>query len=103
MIKRSLAQLPVVAVLVFGSLGLSACATQEYVDHRISEVNEHLGTVEAKANEADEKADRAMSAAQAAQASATQANQKIDALSIRVDGIQQQEQQPAPPPRTPRG
>jgi len=100
MIKRSIGQLPVVAALVFGGLGLSACATQGYVDRRIDEVNAHLGTVESKANDADQKADAAASAAQAAQASATQANQKVDQLSARVDSLQQQ--QPATP-RTPRG
>jgi len=99
MIKRSIAQLPIAAALVFGGLGLSACATQGYVDRRIDEVNVHLTAVEAKANEADQKADTAMSAAQAAQASATQANQKADQLSTQVSGLQQQ---PAPP-RTPRG
>ena len=104
MIKRSLVRLPVAAVLVFGGLGLSACATQEYVDHRIAEVNEHIGVVEGKANHADQDADAAMSAAQAAQASATQAGQKVDQLSTRVDGLQQHEQrEEAPPPRTPRG
>jgi outer membrane murein-binding lipoprotein Lpp len=101
MFKRSFALLRVPALLAVGGLGLSACATQEYVDHRIAEVNEHIGAVEGKTNEAEQKADAAMSAAQAAQALAVQANQKVDQLSIRVDTLQQQ---PAPPPpRTPRG
>jgi murein lipoprotein len=84
------------AVLLVGSLGLSACATQGYVDRRIDEVNTHLSAVEAKANEADQQAGAAMSAAQAAQATATQDSQRIDQLST-------QQQQQAPAPRTPRG
>jgi outer membrane murein-binding lipoprotein Lpp len=96
----SVAKLRVAAVLVLGTLGLSACATQEYVDHRIDEVNAHITAVEAKANAADQKADSALSAAQAAQATATQDSQRIDQLNSQVTVLQQQ---PAPPPKTPRG
>ena len=99
MMKMGIAKLPVAAVLLLG--GLSACATQDYVDKRIAEVNDHINAVDAKATHADQTADTALSTAQAAQASATQANQRIDQLTTQVNSIQQQLQQP--PPRTPRG
>jgi len=96
---RGLARLSVVAgAVVVGAFSLSACATTEYVDQHIAEVNTHLSAVEAKANEADQKADQALSAAQAAQAAAAQANQRIDSLTATVNSLQQ-----APPPRVPRG
>ena len=100
MMKLGIAKLPVAAVLMLG--GLSACATREYVDKQIAEVNEHINAVDAKATHADQTADSALSTAQAAQASAAQANQRIDQLSTQVNGIQQQLQQ-QPPPRAPRG
>ncbi|HEY3799844.1 MAG TPA: alanine-zipper protein [Caulobacteraceae bacterium] len=92
--------LRVAAVLLVGSLGLSACATKEYVDQRIDEVNTHITAVEAKADAANQKADAAMGAAQAAQSTATQDSQRIDQLSTQMNSYQQQ---PAPRPRTPRG
>jgi hypothetical protein len=102
MVTKVFAQMKVAAMLVAGGIGLSACATQDYVDHRIAEVNEHITVVETKANDAEQKADAAMAAAQAAQALATQVGQKVDALSVRVDALQQAPP-PAPMPRTPRG
>jgi outer membrane murein-binding lipoprotein Lpp len=87
------------AVAVVGGLSLSACATREYVDQRIVEVNEHITAVDAKASAADQKADQALAAAQAAQSGLTQLNQKVDSLSATVGGLQA-----APPPRrSPRG
>jgi outer membrane murein-binding lipoprotein Lpp len=105
MIKRVFAPASVVAVVVLGGLSLSACATQEYVDHRIAEVNDHINAVDAKATQAGEKADAAMTAAQAAQAAASQNGQRIDQLSTRVDTLQTdiQQQQQTTTTRTPRG
>ena len=97
-LKKRFLRLSVVSVAVLGGLSLSACASTEYVDRRIAEVNEHLSAVDAKATAADQKADQALSAAQSAQAAAAQANQRIDSLTATVNGLQQ-----PPPPRTPRG
>jgi outer membrane murein-binding lipoprotein Lpp len=97
-VKRGVSRLSAVGVAVLGGLSLSACATQEYVDQRIAEVNTHVSAVDAKAMAADQKADQALGAAQAAQAAADQANQKVDALSATVNSLRQ-----APPPRAPRG
>jgi len=94
-----------VGVAALGGLSLSACATTQYVDQRIAEVNTHLSAVDAKATAADQKADQGLSAAQAAQAAAqaaqseaTQDSQRIDSLTATVNTLQQ-----APPPKTPRG
>ena len=97
-VKSSFVRLTAIAAAVVGGLSLSACASTEYVDHRISEVNEHISAVDARATTADQKAEQALSAAQAAQAAAAQANQRIDSLTSTVNGLQQ-----SPPPRTPRG
>ncbi len=94
------------AVVVLAGLGLSACATRGLcVNSHIAIVNtQNIGDVEAKANEAGQKADAAMqaaqsagAAAQAAQGSATQANERLDALTGRVDAIDQR--LAAKPPR----
>ena len=93
--KRRLARLSAVAgVVVLGGFSLSACATTEYVDARVAEVNTHLSAVDAKATAADQKADQALAAAQAAQAAAAQANQRIDSLTATIQQA---------PPRPPRG
>jgi outer membrane murein-binding lipoprotein Lpp len=98
--KINVRRLSVLGAVVVGGLALSACASTDYVDQHISEVNAHISAVDAKASAADQKADQAMAAAQAAQAAAAQANQRIDTLSTTVTTLQQQ--QSAPPPR-PRG
>lgn len=98
-VKRAFARLSVIGAVALGGLSLSACATTDYVDRKIAEVNEHINAVDAKATAADQKADQALAAAQTAQTSATQANQRVDTLTSTVNSMQQQ-----PPPRkTPRG
>ena len=97
-VKRNLVRVSLLSAAILGGLSLSACASTEYVDQHIAEVNTHISAVEARASAADQKADQALSAAQAAQAAAAQANQRIDALSATVTNMQQQ-----PPPRAPRG
>jgi hypothetical protein len=94
--KSRFGSLPIAAALVLGALSLSACATKDYVDEQIAAVNGHINAVDAKATEAGQKADAAAAAAQAAQstastaeAAATQANQRLDALTPRVDALEQ--------------
>lgn len=93
-VKKRFLRAPVVGAAILGGLSLSACATTDYVDHRIAEVNDRISAVDAKATAADQKADQALSAA-------TQANQRIDSLTTTVNSMQQ-----APPPpagRSPHG
>ncbi len=97
-VKRGVLRVSVVGAALLGGLSLSACATREYVDQRIDEVNSHIQAVDVKATAADQKADQALSAAQAAQAAAASDSPRIDSLTATVQGLQQ-----APPPRRPRG
>ena len=89
-VKNRFSSLPVAAALVLGGLSLSACATEKYVDEQIATVNHRIDGVDAKATDAGQKADAANAAAQSAQAAAAQANQRLDALTPRVDNLDQQ-------------
>jgi outer membrane murein-binding lipoprotein Lpp len=87
------------ALTVVAGLGLSGCATEDYVDQHIATVNMRIDGVEANVQQvsaaaaaAQASADQANSAAQGAAGSAQQANQRIDALSSRVDALEQHPQ-----------
>ena len=69
-------------VLVAG-LGLSGCATEDYVDQHTATVNDRISQLEARVGQVDQTAQQAASAAQSA-------NQRLDALTARVDAIEQQ-------------
>ncbi|HEX5008456.1 MAG TPA: Lpp/OprI family alanine-zipper lipoprotein [Hyphomonadaceae bacterium] len=94
----------VAAVILLGGVGLSACATQDYVDQQIAGVNSRIDQLDARVATATQRADQANQAAQAAnsaaQGAATDArtaNQRIDQLEGRVNTMQ------SAPARTPRG
>jgi len=72
-----------VGLAVVGALSLSACATEDYVDKHIATVNDRISALEARVTQVDGTAQAAASAAQ-------NANQRIDALTARVDAIEQQ-------------
>ena len=85
-----------VAALLLGGLSLSACATRSYVREHVEIDNTRVTTVDARASDALSRADAAAaaaasanSAAQAAGADARNANARIDALTTRVDSIEQ--------------
>jgi hypothetical protein len=112
-LKNHAASARVVAVIMLGGLGLSACASTSYVDEKIAAVNTRIDQVDARAQSAAQRADAANAAAQsaassaqaangAAQAAATDArtaNQRLDVLTGRVDAIEN----PPAKARTPRG
>ena len=85
------------SVVVLAGLGLSACATTDYVDEQIAAVNQRIDAVDAKATAAGQRADAANQAAQAAAADARTANQRLDQLTPRVDALEAH-----PSNRTPR-
>jgi outer membrane murein-binding lipoprotein Lpp len=113
-LKKHAASARVVGVIILGGLGLSACATREYVDQQIASVNTRIDQVGSQAQAAQSRADSAAQAAaaaqsradaanQAAQAAATDArsaNQRLDQLTGRVDTL---EKPAARTGRTPRG
>jgi outer membrane murein-binding lipoprotein Lpp len=96
-VKKGVSWLSVAGLVVVGGLSLSACASTNY-DQRITEMNNHLSAVDARAAAADQKADQALSADQSAQAASARVNERVDTLTTTVDGLER-----APPPRTPRG
>jgi len=108
-LKNHTASARVVALVALSGLGLSACATNGYVDEKIAGVNSRIDQLDARVQSAAQRADAANSAAasanSAAAAAATEArtaNQRLDQLGGRVDQL---EKPPAAPPtgRTPRG
>jgi outer membrane murein-binding lipoprotein Lpp len=88
--------LKVAVIVALGSLSLGACATREYVDEQIALVNTRVGAVDAKATDALQRADAANAAAMAAGADARNANQRLDALTPRVDTLEQSRMSRAP-------
>ncbi|MDP3739309.1 MAG: Lpp/OprI family alanine-zipper lipoprotein [Hyphomonadaceae bacterium] len=111
-LKNHAASARVVAVIMLGGLGLSACASTSYVDEKIAAVNSRIDQVDGRVQTAAQRAEAANTAAQAAassaqaanqaaQAAATDArtaNQRLDQLGGRVDALEK----PAAR-RTPRG
>ena len=87
MTKKSLVT---AAVLTLGGLGLSGCATTDYVDEQIAAVNARIDGVDARVSQNAQAAAAAQSTAQAAAADAQNANRRIDALTGRVDRLEQQ-------------
>ena len=84
--NNSTAKLGVVAAIVLGGLSLSACANY---DDEFAAINTRITAVDAKASDALARADAANAAAAAAAADARNANARIDALTTRVDTIEQ--------------
>ena len=87
--RKSLAQ---VAIIAMGGLGLSACATTDYVDEQIAMVNTRIDGVDAKASQAASAAAAADAKAQAAATEAQNANRRHDALTLGTQQILMLEQ-----------
>jgi methyl-accepting chemotaxis protein len=83
---------PAVVILV-GALGLGGCATKGYVRDQIAPVSQRVDALEAKLQETDSTAKSALAGAQAASGQAQNNGQRLDQLSARVDGIEQQMQE----------
>jgi len=78
------------AAIVLAGLGLSGCATTDYVDEQVALVNSRVDGVEANLRTTTQTAQAAQAAAQAAATDAQNANRRIDALTSRVDRVEQQ-------------
>jgi hypothetical protein len=95
--------LTLAAVLMIAGFGVSGCVSTDTFDKTVTEINQKIDAVDAKATDAGRRADAAMSAAQsagsaaqaanaaaaAAAADARNANARLDALSPRVDALEQ--------------
>lgn len=83
----------IAAVVALGTVGLSACATKEYVDEQIAAVNTRIDQVDQRAGAASSAAasaaQQAQAAADAAGNDARTANQRVDQLTARVDAMEQ--------------
>jgi hypothetical protein len=75
--------------MALGGLSLSACATTDYVDEQIAMVNQRIDGVEANLAQTTTTANAAAAQAQAAAADAQNANRRLDALTGRVDRLEQ--------------
>lgn len=84
--RKSLAT---VAVMALGGLSLSACATTDYVDEQIAMVNQRIDGVESNLAQTTTTANAAAAQAQTAAADAQNANRRLDALTGRVDRLEQ--------------
>lgn len=88
MVNNSTKKLGMVAAVILGGLSLSACATN--YDAEFAAINSRITAVDAKATDALQRADAASAAAAAAAADARNANARLDALTPRVDILEQQ-------------
>ena len=78
------------ATVIFTGLGLSGCATTDYVDEQIALVNSRIDGVDAQLRTTTQTANTAQTTAQAAATDAQNANRRLDALTGRVDRVEQQ-------------
>lgn len=87
--SRTVKLAPAIVILV-GAISLGGCATKSYVREQIAPVSERVGALETKLQETDGTAKSALAEAQAASQAAQNNGQRIDQLTTRVDGTEQQ-------------
>ena len=87
--SRTVKLAPAIVILV-GAISLGGCATKSYVREQIAPVSERVGALETKLQETDGTAKSALAEAQAASQAAQYNGQRIDQLTTRVDGTEQQ-------------
>ena len=95
---------PTVALILIAGIGLSGCATKGFVREQIAVVNTRIDGLDGQLRTVEGTSGQALAQAQAAAGQSQQNGQRIDQLTGRVDGIDQQVQQQAKQrQRKPRG
>lgn len=93
-----LTKLAPIVVITAASLGLSGCATKQFVREQVAVVNARVDTLEQRVGANEAATRQAAADAQAAGNAATAANQttnqRIDQLNSRVDGLEQRMTRP---------
>ena len=102
--RSNLPKYPTVALILIAGIGLSGCATKGFVREQIGVVNTRIDGLDGRLRTVEGTSGQALAQAQAAAGQAQQNGQRLDQLTGRVDGIDQQVQQQAQQrQRKPRG
>lgn len=102
--RTNLPKYPTVALILIAGIGLSGCATKGFVREQIAVVNTRIDGLDGQLRTVEGTSGQALAQAQAAAGQLQQNGQRIDQLTGRVDGIDQQVQQQAKQrQRKPRG
>ncbi|SFN98007.1 hypothetical protein [Sphingomonas sp. OK281] len=102
--RSSFPKSPTVALILIAGVGLSGCATKGFVREQIAVVNTRIDGMDGRLRTVEGTSGQALAQAQAAAGQAQQNGQRLDQLTGRVDGIDQQVQQQAQQrQRKPRG
>ncbi len=102
--RSSFPKYSTVALLLIGSIGLGGCATKGFVRDQIAVVNTRIDGLDGQLRTVEGTSGQALAQAQAAAGQSQQNGQRIDQLTGRVDGLDQQVQQQAKQrQRKPRG
>lgn len=102
--RTNLPKYPTVALILIAGIGLSGCATKGFVREQIAVVNTRIDGLDGQLRTVEGTSGQALAQAQAAAGHSQQNGQRIDQLTGRVDGIDQQVQQQAKQrQRKPRG
>lgn len=91
--RNSLQKSAALVMILAGSTVLGGCATKGYVRDQIAVVNQRIDGIDGRLRTVEGTSGQALAQAQAAAGQAQQNGQRIDQLSGRVDGLDQQMQQ----------
>jgi TolA-binding protein len=83
----------VAAMLLIGSVAVGGCATKGYVNQQIATVNTRIDGIDGHLRTVEGTSGQALAQAQAAAGQTQQNSQRLDQLTGRVDGLDQQMQQ----------